>query len=94
MPLVTLLAKQEGLTSVDVHYARGIGRITPKHLPSRTDSREKEVVTVMVPCDLADEFFQLIYRVAGIGEPHGGLMYMHGLQAAIPQLLPELSEEQ
>ena len=55
---------------------------------------EKEVLTVAVPAMQADATFELIYGLADINRPHGGLMYMHPLLMATPYTLPELPEEQ
>lgn len=93
MTLVEFLAREHGLTGVDVHYARGVGRITPKHMALAGKTTEKEVVTVVVPADQADKYFEFIYEAAGICEPHGGLMYMHALRLSTPFELPDLPEE-
>ena len=92
-PLVEFLSREHGLTGVDVHYARGVGRITPKHMALAGKTTEKEVVTAVVPADQADKYFEFIYEAAGIYQPHGGLMYMHALTISTPFELPDLPEE-
>ncbi len=88
------LTKQHGLTAVDIHYARGNGRLTPLRYRGIGETLEKEVLTVAVPVAQADEVFEYIYELADINRPHGGLMYMHTLLGATPYHLPALPEEE
>lgn len=93
MPLVHLLIREHGLTAVDVHYARGVGRITPLRHRGIGETAEREILTVAVPVGEANALFADIYRVAKINRPHGGLMFMHALRTATPFRLPDLPEE-
>lgn len=93
MPLLRLLAADYGLAAIDVHYARGIGRITPLRHRGIGETSEKEVLTVMVPAGHADDLFEFIYHTAEINRPHGGLMFMHALRIATDFRLPALPEE-
>lgn len=88
------LTKERGLTAVDIHYARGHGRLTPLRYRGIGETSEKEVLTVAVAAGQADEIFEYIYELADINRPHGGLMYMHALLNATPYSLPDLPEEQ
>lgn len=87
------LVHQHGLTAVDLHFARGVGRITPLQHRGIGETSEKEVLTVAVPEEQADELFETIYEIAEINRPHGGLMYMHSLMRStgfeLPADLPE-----
>ncbi len=93
LPLLRVLAYDRGLTEIDLHYARGIGRITPLRHRGIGETSEREILTVAVPAKDADELFEFIYRTAEINRPHGGLMFMHGLRTATGFRLPELPEE-
>ncbi|HBG96114.1 MAG TPA: hypothetical protein DDY14_12575 [Chromatiaceae bacterium] len=93
MPLARFLIKEYGFTTVDVHYARGVGRITPLRHRGIGETSERDVLTVAVPAAEADDLFETIFNVAEIGRPHGGLMFMHALMAATAFSLPELPEE-
>jgi len=93
MPVLEALARQYGLTALDVHYARGVGRITPLRHRGIGETAEREILTVTVPAREADEFFERIYEMAAIDRPHGGLMFMHALQAGTAFRLPHLPEE-
>ncbi len=93
MPLLKALTQDKQLTSVDIHYARGVGRITPLRHRGIGETSEREVLSVAVPAAQADELFEFIYEIAEINRPHGGLMSMHGLSAATEFVLPVLPEE-
>ncbi|MGB0712637.1 MAG: hypothetical protein ACPGUC_03655 [Gammaproteobacteria bacterium] len=92
-PLLELLSLEKGLTTANVHYARGAGRITPLTHRGIGETTEKEILTVSVSAELADELFEEIFFAAGINQPHGGLMYMHALTAASGFQLPDVPEE-
>ena len=48
MSVVRLLVEERRLTAVDVHYARGVGRITPLRHRGIGETSEKEILTVAV----------------------------------------------
>ena len=93
-PVLKVLAKERELTALDIHYARGVGRITPLCHRGIGETSEREVLTVAVPAEEADELFEYIHELAEIDRPHGGLMYMHGLTTSTGFALPgDLAEE-
>jgi hypothetical protein len=94
MPVLKLLVEERGLTTIDIHYARGVGRITPLRHRGIGETSEKEILTVSIPSAEADELFEYIYNIAEINRPHGGLMYMHALSASTLFNLPDLPEEE
>lgn len=51
-------------------------------------SVEKDVVTVVVGAEQADEVFGFIYETARIGRSYGGFMFMGALSKAAPFQLP------
>ncbi|MBK1721010.1 hypothetical protein [Thiocystis violacea] len=93
LPLVRILARDHGLNTVEINYARGVGRITPLRHRGIGETSEREILTVAVPASEADSFFELIYEAAEINRPHGGLMFLHGTTMATGFALPELPEE-
>ncbi|NEX22001.1 hypothetical protein G3480_17100 [Thiorhodococcus mannitoliphagus] len=94
MPLVRTLAQEQGLNAVDLSYARGVGRITPLLHRGIGETSERAILTIAVPASAADDYFELIYEIAEINHPHGGLMFMHGTTMATGFALPDLPEEQ
>ena len=94
LAVVRALKDEKSLHSANVHNARGTGRMTHRMVRRRRRTEtEKDVLTVVVPETSADEIFDFIFDRAGIGEPHGGLMYQTALSAASAFTLPDLPEE-
>ncbi len=91
--LVKKLVQDLGIQSVNVNYARGLGRITPLRHRGVGETTEKSIVTVLVEEDRADEVFEFIFYEAEINRPHGGLMFQQPLLASTAFKLPDLEEE-
>jgi len=81
------------LMSVDIKSARGVGKITPLAYRGIAGQSEKEILTVVVPSESADEIFDFIYHEANINRPHGGLMYVYPLYQATHYEIPSLPDE-
>ena len=56
-------------------------------------TEEKDVITVVVAPDDADDIFEFIFTEAGIGKAHGGFMFQGDLAGHVPLILPEVPEE-
>ena len=93
-PLLRALKEELALVSINIHTARGVGRITPLADRGIGEQSEKEILTVVVTAAEADQVFEFIYDEARIDRPHGGILFMHELLHASPYQLPELPEEQ
>jgi len=87
------LKEQWDIVTANINTARGIGKITPLKYRGAGDQAEKEILTVIVPAEHADDVFDFIYFEADINRPHGGLMYMLVPQYATPFTLPDLPAE-
>ncbi len=93
--LMRTLKKEKGIITARVNHARGTGRLTPLAYRGIAGQTEKEIFSVLVDAEQADELFADIYHLAGIGEVHGGLMYQHGVPRASRYELPaDLPEEE
>lgn len=78
--VVEALRRELGVVSTSLHHARGIGTHSLRH---RVYSDEKQVLTVVAEAELGDAVFELIYFVAGLHEPHAGMVMMsHSFRAA------------
>jgi hypothetical protein len=78
-----------------VNTARGLGKLTPLAYRGVGEQSEKEILTVTVASEAADEIFGYIYDEAKIDRPHGGLIYMSSLDSVSPYSLPkDLPEEE
>ncbi|MEE8119550.1 MAG: hypothetical protein V3T39_08345 [Gammaproteobacteria bacterium] len=94
LPIIQALKDERGIIMANFNFARGTGRITHRDYRSRVTQTEKEVLYVIVTEDKAEEIFAFIYDTAGIGEPHGGIMYQCALSGSTEYLLPDVPEEQ
>ena len=94
MPLLRALKTKKGIVSANINNARGAGRLSVVADRKLGDETEKQVFTVVVPPDRADEIFEFIYVEAEIDRPHGGLMYMGKLHHASTFTLPDLPDEE
>ena len=91
--LVEKLVHEHGISRVNVNHARGIGRITPLRHRGIGETTEKEIVTVLIENERAEEIFEYIFYEADINRPHGGLLYQQPTFAATEFNLPDLPEE-
>jgi len=92
--VVKLLKKEKGILTANVNTARGLGKLTPLAYRGVGEQTEKEILTVTVSSEDADDIFGFIYDEARIGRPHGGLIYMSNLDCVCAYSLPEdLPEE-
>ena len=82
-----------GVTSAQVHHARGIGK-SSKRRRGVSLFAEREVVQALVEAERADEVFEFVYAAAEIGRPHAGMLLMEHVAQGIPLELPDLPDEQ
>ncbi len=92
--MVQTLRNEKGIVTANVNNARGLGKLTRHTYRRLGDQTEKQILTVVVPDDQADEIFEFIYHEAQIDRPHGGLIYVSKLERATPFVLPDLPEEE
>lgn len=91
--VIKQLKEKYGIISANINNARGVGKITPLIYRGIGAQSEKEILTVVVKEELADELFEFIYNEADINRPHGGLMYMNKLPIASIYQLPVVQTE-
>ena len=94
LDVIRKLKDEKNIVTAKLNYARGTGKLTPLKYRGGVVEREKEILTVIVEAERGDEIFEYIFEQAGINEPHGGLMYMHGLMQSTGYQLPDVSEEE
>lgn len=83
VPVLDALRAGKRIIDVAHHHARGVG--TRK---GRGRYVEREVLTVLVELDRADEVFRFLYRAAGLDQPHNGMIFMTRPQRASAMLPP------
>ncbi len=88
------LRKDHGINTGNINMARGAGMYNPMARRGIGEQTEKEMLTVIVPAEKADEIFAYIYELAEIGEPHHGIIFQSDLLHASDYQLPENIEEE
>lgn len=89
------LRRDHGINTGNINMARGAGMYNPLVRRGIGEQTEKEMLTVVVPAEKADEIFEYIYHLADIGEPHHGIIFQSDLVCASPYVMPEgVAEEQ
>lgn len=93
--VIKSLKEGKGIITANINTARGLGKLTPLAYRRVGEQTEKEILTVTVASENADEIFGYIYDEAKIDRPHGGLIYMSSLNSVSPYSLPKdiLQEE-
>lgn len=86
--------RDEGLVEFGVSKARGMGHLTPRAFRKAGSETEKEILTVVVPEDRADETFALLFEVAKIDRPHGGIMFISRVAQSTRFELPEIGDNE
>jgi len=84
---------KRGINSVALHQARGSAVGDPVGHDGLPVSFEKDILTVIVPSEIADEIFELIFTTAGIDRPYGGFLYMGTLHRSSEYIIDSLPEE-
>jgi len=84
------LKEQFGIVTSNFHYARGMGKSAPLLLRGMGEQAEKEILSVVVDHNQADEVFEFIFLTAGLDQPHVGIVFMHALQQASAYSLPNI----
>ena len=74
--------------------ARGAGTYNPLSKRGIGEQTEKELLTVVVPAEKAEEIFEYIYHLADIGEPHHGIIFQSDLVCASSYDIPDDIEEE
>jgi len=83
-----------GINTGNINMARGAGKYNPMLKRGIGEQTEKELLTVIVPEEQADEIFDYIYIMAEIGEPHRGIIFQSDLLCASEYPLPDDIEEE
>ena len=94
LPLAKALKAEKGIVTSHISYGRGIGKLTSADHLRLGDQTEKQILTVVVDGQDADDIFSFIYFQAGIDQPHGGMISMARADNCVPLVLPDLPEEE
>ena len=94
LDVVQKLKDEKGIIEASVNNARGMGKLNLLAHRGVGEQGEKEILTVIVPADQADELFEYIFDKANINRPHGGLIYMCQLSHVSSFVLPDVQGEE
>jgi len=89
--LARKLKEEHKLFTGNIQNARGTGDPSTKR--SFMSQVEKDLLTVMVPEEQADDIFTFIYQECRMGDLFGGFMYQAHLGRTSEYSLPDLGEE-
>ncbi|MBN4075994.1 MAG: hypothetical protein COA71_04930 [SAR86 cluster bacterium] len=87
------LMHDKGINTGNINNARGVGHINFQGSLRVGDEAEREIFSVVVRADQADEIFEYIYESAEIDRPHGGIIYQQALHQSSEFVLPDVPEE-
>ena len=88
------LRKEHGINTGNINMARGASMYNPMSRRGIGEQTEKELLTVVVPADKADEIFEYIFDLADIGEPHRGIIFQSDLMCSSGYEMPrDIAEE-
>lgn len=88
------LRKDHGVKTGNINMARGAGMYKPLDKRGIGEQTEKEMLSVVVPAEQADDVFAYIYETAKINEPHRGIILQSDLMCSSLYSLPtDLAEE-
>jgi hypothetical protein len=85
------LRKEHAIDSAFAHHARGVG-VGSRRGWGQFFANEREVLTVLVPVERADEVFRFLYFAAGLDAPNTGMIFVERVLRASPFSLPEVPE--
>ena len=90
--LLEMLRNEMGLCSSSIHTARGCGTGGPEARQFGVEV-EKDIFSVVVDAERADDAFGRIYEFVDMGNRHGGFMFQAELGRWHPFVLPEQPAE-
>jgi hypothetical protein len=82
------LRREKGVNAMFVHHARGVG-VDSRNLNRALIYEEREIITVLVPEEEADDIFSFLYFAAKIDQPHAGMVLMERAIHVCASPLPE-----
>ena len=89
--IAATLKEEHGILTGNIQNARGTG--DPSRKSSFMNQVEKDLFTVTIPADRAEEIFNLIFFECQIGKRFGGFMYQSHLSQLSEFALPDHEEE-
>jgi len=79
---IEALSERFSTVAADFHVARGIGKSSSYAQVGMGQQPEKDMLSVIVQADQADEIFEFLFHETRIDRPHGGIIYINALNQA------------
>lgn len=86
LPLLRRLSDELGIVTASLHSARGLAGSDPRGVFSRV---EKDVLTLVLPEERADELFLWMHQAGEVGTQPGRFLYAAPLTGATSFSLPD-----
>jgi nitrogen regulatory protein PII len=93
LPVLKALREEKGIDATNINFARGVGRFVRWNQRRLGDDAQKEILTITVAPERADEIFEWVFHKANLDRPHGGIIYMMPLTHASAFSIPHDLEE-
>lgn len=87
------LMHEKGINTGNINNSRGVGHISFQGSLRVGDESEREILSVVVTADQAEEIFEYIHDLVEVDRPHGGIIYQHALHQSSEFVLPNIPEE-
>lgn len=91
--LLASLRRDEGVTSAELHHARGLGRVSGPVRRGVASGTARDVLEIVVDAARAEPIFERLYYEARIDQEPGALLYVTRLETATRWQLPDLPDE-
>jgi len=91
--LVQGLSEDFNIHNANFSRARGVGRSEKIQDRGVGEQREKDVFSVTVDQDMADEVFEYLFFKGEMDHPHNGIVYVQAAPRTSVMEIPEFKEE-
>ena len=88
------LAVDFSLYNATVNHARGVGRFSPLRMRGIGEQQEKDILSVTVEAERADEIFEYLFFKAEMDQPHGGILYIESAPLTTMMEMPVIEQEE
>ncbi|MFN3239761.1 MAG: hypothetical protein ACE37D_22285 [Pseudomonadales bacterium] len=90
--LVEAVSEEFGIFNANFSNARGVGRSANTGRSGFGGQQERDVFSLTVEQERADELFEYLYFKAELDKPRNGLIYMQAAPRTTLMQLPEIDE--
>jgi len=91
--LVQGLSQEYNIHNANFSHARGVGRSGKIQDRGVGEQREKDVFSVTVAQEIADEVFEYLFFKGEMDQPHNGIIYIQAVPRTTVMEIPEFRSE-